>query len=80
VSLSPFAVCMCCVSSLQAEGSCYELVEARVGGSLTRHDLGIEQAGPETTTTMKHFVLAGEFPARRSYARCCYCRNVDKQR
>lgn len=44
---------------LQAEGSCYELVEARLGGSLTRHDVGVEQAGPDTTTTMKHFILAG---------------------
>lgn len=44
---------------MQAEGSCYELVEARLGGSLTRHDLGIVQDGPDTTTTMKHFVLAG---------------------
>jgi hypothetical protein len=30
-----------------------------VGGSLTRHDLGIQQEGPETTTSMKHFILAG---------------------
>jgi len=37
----------------------YELVEVRVGGSLTRHDLGIVQDGPDTTTTMKHFLLAG---------------------
>lgn len=43
----------------QAEGSCYELVEARVGGSLTRHDVGVQQDGPDTTTSMKHFVLAG---------------------
>lgn len=55
-------VCVCACGPclcVQAEGSCYELVEVRVGGSLTRHDLGIQQAGPDTTTTMKHFVLAG---------------------
>lgn len=49
-----------CLGGLQAEGSCYELVEVRVGGSLTRHDLIIDQIGPETTTTMRHFILAGE--------------------
>jgi Fe-S cluster assembly protein SufD len=43
----------------QAEGSVYELVEARLGGALSRHDVGVEQAGPETTTTMRHFILAG---------------------
>lgn len=48
------------VGVLQAEGSCYEFVEARVGGSLTRHDLGVQQDGSDTTTTMKHFILAGE--------------------
>jgi hypothetical protein len=51
------AHCLCTI--LQAEGSCYEFIEARVGGSLTRHDLGIQQEGPETTTSMKHFILAG---------------------
>lgn len=44
----------------QAEGSSYSLVEARVGGGLSRHDLGISQGGPETVTRMRHFLLAGE--------------------
>eukprot|EP00878_Enallax_costatus_P007611 GHUV01007969.1.p1 GENE.GHUV01007969.1~~GHUV01007969.1.p1 ORF type:complete len:263 (+),score=86.50 GHUV01007969.1:108-791(+) len=43
----------------QAESSTYELVEARVGGSITRHDVGINQTGSDTITTMKHFLLAG---------------------
>lgn len=43
----------------QAEGSSYELVEARLGGSLSRHDVGISQAGPDTVTSMRHFLLAG---------------------
>lgn len=43
----------------QAEGSSYSLVEARVGGGLSRHDLGIAQGGPETSTRMRHFLLAG---------------------
>lgn len=30
-----------------------------MGGSLTRHDLGINQQGPDTVTTLKHFLLAG---------------------
>jgi hypothetical protein len=37
-----------------------------VGGSLTRHDLGVQQDGSDTTTTMKHFVLAGERIAHRT--------------
>ena len=44
---------------LQAEGSTFKMVEVSVGGSLARHDLGITQVGPETTTTMRHFLLAG---------------------
>lgn len=51
--------CFATLPNLQAESSTYELVEARVGGSLTRHDVGINQTGPETVTTMKHFLLAG---------------------
>jgi hypothetical protein len=43
----------------QAEGSCYSLVETRVGGGLSRHDVGVAQGGPETTTRMRHFLLAG---------------------
>jgi Fe-S cluster assembly protein SufD len=43
----------------QAEGSSYSLVEARVGGGLSRHDVGVAQGGPETETRMRHFLLAG---------------------
>lgn len=43
----------------QAAGSSYSLAETRTGGSLTRHDLGVHQAGPDTNTVMKHFLLAG---------------------
>lgn len=43
----------------QAEGSSYNLVEARVGGGLARHDLGVAQCGPDTATRMRHFLLAG---------------------
>ncbi|GMH40543.1 hypothetical protein BSKO_08447 [Bryopsis sp. KO-2023] len=44
----------------QEAGSKYELIEARVGGALTRHDVGIEQEGAETETAMSHFLLCGE--------------------
>jgi Fe-S cluster assembly scaffold protein SufB len=43
----------------QAEGSSYSLVEARVGGALSRHDVGVAQCGPDTSTRMRHFLLAG---------------------
>jgi Fe-S cluster assembly protein SufD len=43
----------------QGEGSSYSLVEARVGGGLSRHDVGVAQGGPETATRMRHFLLAG---------------------
>ncbi|KAF8065543.1 IDA4 [Scenedesmus sp. PABB004] len=43
----------------QAEGSSYSLVEARIGGSLSRHDLSIAQSGPDTVTSLRHFLLAG---------------------
>ena len=42
----------------QAESSSYSLVEARVGGALSRHDLGVAQGGPDTATSMRHFLLA----------------------
>lgn len=49
-------------STLVSQGaeSEYSLVEADIGGSLTRHDLGIVQLGKSTKTEMKHFVLSGE--------------------
>ncbi len=43
----------------QGEGSTYELVEVRVGGGLSRHDLSIQQGGPDTITRLRHFLLAG---------------------
>jgi Fe-S cluster assembly protein SufD len=43
----------------QGEGSSYSHVEARVGGGLSRHDLGVAQSGAETTTRMRHFLLTG---------------------
>lgn len=39
------AACMKGTLVAQAAGSQYQLVEARVGGSLTRHDVGIVQVG-----------------------------------
>lgn len=44
---------------LQGASSSFKLVEARTGGSLVRHDLGITQVGPDTSTVMRHFLLAG---------------------
>jgi len=44
----------------QGKESQYSLIEARIGGSLTRHDLGVEQLGAETVTVMKSFLLAGQ--------------------
>jgi Fe-S cluster assembly protein SufD len=44
----------------QGKESTYSLTEVRLGGELTRHDLGIVQLGERTHTEMKHFLLAGE--------------------
>ena len=44
----------------QGQESQYSLTEARVGGSLTRHDLGLDQLGDSTETTMRSFLLAGQ--------------------
>jgi Fe-S cluster assembly protein SufD len=43
----------------QAKGSTYSLTEARVGAMLSRHDVSIHQMGPDTSTTMKHFLISG---------------------
>ena len=43
----------------QAAESSYALVEARLGGGLTRGDVDVVQAGPSTTTSMRSFLLAG---------------------
>eukprot|EP00873_Tetraselmis_striata_P017849 jgi/Tetstr1/438113/TSEL_026736.t1 len=44
----------------QATNSCYKVVESCLGGNITRHDLNIVQLGPDTNTTMRHFLLAGK--------------------
>jgi Fe-S cluster assembly protein SufD len=44
----------------QGKESQYTLTEAQIGGSLTRHDLGVDQLGSETQTVMKSFLLAGQ--------------------
>lgn len=44
----------------QGKESTYSLTEVRLGGELTRHDVGIVQLGERTNTVMKHFLLAGE--------------------
>lgn len=43
----------------QAVKSAYHLTEVRVGGTLTRHDVDIEQLGEKTVTNMRHFILCG---------------------
>jgi Fe-S cluster assembly protein SufD len=49
-------------STLVAQGkeSTYSLTEVRLGGELTRHDVGVVQLGERTHTEMKHFLLAGD--------------------
>lgn len=44
----------------QGTESTYELTEVRLGGELSRHDVGIVQLGERTRTEMKHFILAGD--------------------
>ncbi|KAL2622151.1 hypothetical protein R1flu_002356 [Riccia fluitans] len=43
----------------QVEASSYKLVEAVFGGRLSRHNLHIQQLGPDTVTEMSTFLLAG---------------------
>lgn len=43
----------------QASRSSYTLTEARLGAALSRHDLAIQQDGPDTVTEMRHFLLVG---------------------
>lgn len=43
----------------QGSQSRYALTEARLGGSMSRHDVDIQQVGPETETSMRSFLLAG---------------------
>lgn len=43
----------------QAKNSQYQLTEVSLGGGLARHDVGVEQVGPETSTRMHHFLLCG---------------------
>ena len=49
-------------STLVSQGtkSRYALAEVRLGGELSRHDVGIVQLGEKTQTEMKHFILAGD--------------------
>ncbi len=44
----------------QGKESTYSLTEVRLGGELSRHDVGIVQLGERTHTEMRHFLLAGE--------------------
>lgn len=43
----------------QAESSSYKLVETCFGGRLSRHNLQVQQAGPDTSTEFYSFLLAG---------------------
>jgi Fe-S cluster assembly protein SufD len=45
---------------LQGGASTYKLVEASVGGRLSRHNLQIMQLGPDTHTEFLTFQLAGK--------------------
>jgi Fe-S cluster assembly protein SufD len=51
---------MKCTLVDQGRGSSYSLTEVRVGGSLSRHDLNIEQVGEATKTQMSSFLLCGD--------------------
>merc|ERR1712014_234551 len=44
----------------QMEKSQYSCTEIRIGGGTNRHDLILNQLGPNTSTNMKHFILASE--------------------
>jgi Fe-S cluster assembly protein SufD len=44
----------------QKEGSHYKCLEIRIGSAISRHDLLVSQAGLNTDTDIKHFILAGE--------------------
>merc|ERR1712224_610510 len=44
----------------QEEESYYRCTEIKIGSSITRHDLLINQSGPKTETDVRHFVFAGE--------------------
>lgn len=54
---------------LQAEGSTYKLVEAGVGGRLSRHNLQIIQVGPDTQTEFSTFQLAGKHQLQDLHSR-----------
>lgn len=45
---------------MQGTESSYTLTESSLGGSLTRHDLGIDQLGPSTQSCMKSFLLCAD--------------------
>lgn len=44
----------------QGRESSYTLTETRIGGSLSRHDLSIEQLGEATQSQMRSFLLCGD--------------------
>eukprot|EP00250_Pteridium_aquilinum_P005494 c15579_g1_i1 orf=535-2178(-) len=44
----------------QKQSSSYELVEAGIGSKLSRHNVHIQQLGPDTVTKMASFLLAGQ--------------------
>jgi Fe-S cluster assembly protein SufD len=44
----------------QSERSHYECLEIRLGASISRHNLLVNQSGPRTETHVKHFLLAGD--------------------
>ncbi|MEW5299613.1 MAG: hypothetical protein WDW36_002609 [Sanguina aurantia] len=43
----------------QERSSSYNLTDVSLGGTLTRHDVGIKQGGQETETSLRHFILSG---------------------
>lgn len=46
------------VDYLQGSSSSYELVEVSTGGKLSRHNVNIQQIGPDTVTELSAFHLA----------------------
>ena len=44
----------------QKEQSSYQLVEAELGGKLSRHNLHIQQLGADTITKLSNFMVAGQ--------------------
>jgi Fe-S cluster assembly protein SufD len=53
----------------QEEGSHYECTEVNLGAQISRHDLSIYQRGPDTTSVLGHFLLAGSNQIRDLHSR-----------